>query len=138
MLGLEVLTHAVGVELSRAITGRLFTEDQIRAVTKSTIGRYFADFLPEPADEKTARERVEEARQHIGKASAIIGQMQGELAQQSMQLDALLGEVEEKMAFIGKPHAGRGLPASFTPCSAKTFLARSIPTVRMAMTSPSE
>ena len=31
-----------------------------------------------------------------------------------------------------------GLPASFTPCSAKTFLARSIPTVRMAMTSPSE
>src|ERR1019366_9541553 len=31
-----------------------------------------------------------------------------------------------------------GAPASSTPCSAKTFLARSIPRVTIAMTSPSE
>ena len=101
-LGLEVINRAVYSELSRAITGRLFTEQQIRAVTKSAIGRYFAGFLPEPADERTARERVEEARVHIGKASNIIGQMQEELAAQSSQLDNLLKEVEEKKSLADK------------------------------------
>ena len=70
MFGFETLIRAVGLELSRAVTGRLFNDDQIRAVTKSAMGRYFADLLPEPADERTARERVEEARMHIGKASS--------------------------------------------------------------------
>ena len=102
MFGLEILTNAVVVELSRAITGRLFTEEQIRAVTKSTIGKYFAELLPEPGDERTARERVEEARLHIGKASSIINQMQGELTQQSKQLDDLLVEVEEKKKLAEK------------------------------------
>ena len=102
MFGIEVVTSAVAVELSRAITGRLFTEDQIRSVTKTAIGKYFTDLLPEPADERTARERVEEARVHIGKASAIIGQMQVELSTQSKQLDALLGEVEEKKKLADK------------------------------------
>ncbi len=96
MLGFDALLNAVGIELSRAVTGRLFNDDQIRAVAKSAIGKYFADWLPEPADERTARERVEEARLHIGKASSIITQMQQELSQQSTQLDKLLVEVEEK------------------------------------------
>jgi hypothetical protein len=81
MFGLEAITQAVTVELTRAITGRLFTEDQIRTVTKSAIGKYFSDFFPEISDGKKARDRVEEARTHIDKASSIIGQMQTELAQ---------------------------------------------------------
>ena len=96
MLGINTLVSAVGLELSRAITGRLFSDDQIRAVTKSAIGKYFADWLPEPEDQRTARERVEDARLPIAKASSIITQMQQELSQQSTQLDKLLVEVEEK------------------------------------------
>lgn len=102
MRGLDILFHAVGVELTRAITGRLFNEDQIRAVTKSAIGKYFAEWFPEPADERTARERVEEARLHIGKASSIISHMQEELSLQSTQLDNLLVEVEEKKKLAEK------------------------------------
>jgi len=83
MFGIEIVTGAVAVELSRALTGRLFTDDQIRAVTKTAIGKYFADLLPEPEDKRTARARVEEARSHIGRASAIIAQMQQELSSQS-------------------------------------------------------
>lgn len=96
MFGFDTLFGAVGVELSRAITGRLFNDDQIRSVAKSAIGKYFADWLLEPADEHAAKERVEEARLHIDKASSIITQMQRELSQQSGQLDILLAEVEEK------------------------------------------
>ncbi len=83
-------------ELMRAISGRLFTNDQISALTKGALGKYFAEFLPEPQDERTARERVEEARVHIVRASSIIAQMQEELSQQSAQLDKLLVEVEQK------------------------------------------
>jgi len=102
MFGIEIVTGAVAVELSRALTGRLFTDDQIRAVTKTAIGKYFADLLPEPEDKRTARERVEEARSHIGRASAIIAQMQQELSSQSTQLDKLLVEVEEKKQLAEK------------------------------------
>lgn len=83
-------------EVSRAFTGRLFTDEQIRSVTSTAIGRYFTDFLPEPADERAARERVEEAKIHIGKASSIVVQLQAELAQQSTQLDSLMAEIDEK------------------------------------------
>jgi hypothetical protein len=96
MFGFGKLFDAVAIELTRAVTGRLFNDEQIRAVSKSAFGKYFADWLPEPTDERTARERVEEARLHIGKASSIITQMQGELTQQSAQLDELLVQVEEK------------------------------------------
>ena len=102
MLGIDTLISAVGLELSRAVTGRLFNDDQIRAVTKSAIGKYFAELLPEPVDERTARDRVEEARLHIGKASSIITQMQQELSQQSAQLDKLLVEIEEKKQLAKK------------------------------------
>ena len=102
MFGFDTLVSAVGLELSRAITGRLFNDDQIRAVTKSAIGKYFADLLPEPEDERTAKERVEKARLHIGKASSIITLMQQELSRQSTQLDKLLVEVEEKKQLAEK------------------------------------
>lgn len=94
-MSLSLIT-AVNTELIRAITGRLFTDDQIRQVASHAVGRYFADLLPEPADERAARERVEEAQLHIEKASGIIGQLQAELGTQTEQLNQVLAEIEEK------------------------------------------
>lgn len=90
------LFNAVGTELFKAATGRLFTEAQIKSVSANAIGKYFADFLPEPKDERAARERVEEARDHIAKATQIIASLQSELGTQTLQLDAVLKELEEK------------------------------------------
>jgi hypothetical protein len=87
---------ALSAELVRALTGRLFTETQIRAVTSHAAGKYFASFFPEPKDERAARAKVEEARDHISKASSIITQLQGELNSQTQQLDEVLTEIEEK------------------------------------------
>jgi len=42
--------------LSRGVTGQLFTDDQIKAITSHAIGRYLSDWLPEPEEEKKARE----------------------------------------------------------------------------------
>lgn len=80
----------------RILTGRLFTESQIREITSHTIGRYFAELFPEPAAERRARERVEEAREHITEASNIITAMKTDLESQTAQLDKLLHEIEEK------------------------------------------
>lgn len=80
----------------RAITGRLFTDDQIRQVTSHAVGQYLSDFFPEPADERVARERVDEAKKHIEQANAIITQLQDELGSQTQQLDKVLKDIEEK------------------------------------------
>lgn len=90
------LFNALGSELSKAVTGRLFTDAQIKAVSANAVGKYFAEFLPEPKDERAARERVEEARDHIAKASQIITSLQSELGTQTQQLDAVLKELQEK------------------------------------------
>lgn len=102
MIDIALLYNAFSSEVVRTITGRLFSEEQVRTLTRSAIGKYLAEFLPEPADERTAKERVEEARLHIGKASQIIASMQGELSQQSTQLDKLLLEIEEKKKLAEK------------------------------------
>ena len=62
--------------LTRAITGRLFSDEQIKSITSGAVGKYFADFFPTPKDEQEAREKVNAARKHIGAASAIILEMQ--------------------------------------------------------------
>lgn len=90
------LINAVGIELFKAVTGRLFTEAQIKAVSENAVGKYFADFLPESKDERAARERVEDARDHIAKASDIIASLQSELGTQTQQLVDVLKELEEK------------------------------------------
>ncbi|NYT79527.1 hypothetical protein H0A71_21370 [Alcaligenaceae bacterium] len=88
--------NAIAAEAFRAITGRLFTEAQIRQVATHAVGRYLTDLLPEPADDRAARERAEEARSHIEQASSIISQLQYELGSQTKQLDNVLAEIEEK------------------------------------------
>lgn len=86
----------VSNELIRFITGRLFTEKQIRSITSHAVGKYLLDWFPEPEEERKARERVEEAKQHINEASTIIAAMQAELINQSAELDKLLEDIEEK------------------------------------------
>ena len=82
--------------LSRAITGRLFTDDQIKNITSGAVGKYFADLFPTPKDEREAQAKVDAARKHITAASAIILDMQENLESQNQNLDHLLTEIEEK------------------------------------------
>ena len=93
---LDNFTAALTKELLRALSGRLFTDAEIRGITSHAVGKYLKDWFPEPEKEQAARERVEEARHHIGQASEIIAGMQADLSQQTEQLDALLHEIEEK------------------------------------------
>lgn len=90
------LFNALSTEVIRAVTGRLFTDAEIRQVSTHAIGRYLSDFFPEPGSETAARERVEDARTHMAKASEIILQLQTELGSQTQQLDKILAEIEEK------------------------------------------
>ena len=89
---LDILTR----EITRQITGQLLTNQQVRAITSHTVGRYFAEFFSEPEEERRARERVEEAREHIATASSIISEMKMDLDRQTTHLDDLLTQVEEK------------------------------------------
>lgn len=97
--------NAIAAEAIRTITGRLFTDAQIRQVATHAVGKYFADLMPEPADERAARVRVEEAQSHIEQASAIISQLQSELGSQTQQLDKVLAEIEEKKQLAMKYEA---------------------------------
>ena len=92
------LITAISKELVRTISGQLFTEKEIRIFSAHAVGKYFVDWFPEPEEEKAARERVEEAREYIGKASAIITAMQTDLVEQNQQLDQLLEKIKDKKA----------------------------------------
>lgn len=94
--------NALFNEVFRSVTGKLFTDAQIRAVASHAVGKYFIELLPEQSDERSARERVSEARDHIAKASAIITGMQAELGSQTQQLEILLAEVDEKKKLAEK------------------------------------
>ena len=82
--------------LVRALTGRLYSEEQIKTVTSSAVGRYFADFFPQPKTEAEAKRRVAAAQQHIAAASTMIHDIQEDLNIQSSKLDALLAEIDQK------------------------------------------
>ena len=97
--------NASAAEAFRAITGRLFTEAQIRQVATHAVGKHFTNLLPEHVDDKAARQRVEEARSHIEQASSVISQLQSELGSQTQQLDKVLAEIEEKKRLAVKYEA---------------------------------
>lgn len=82
--------------LFRAITGRLYTEEQIKSITSGALGKYFAEFFPTPKDELEAQQRVSSARKHIAAAGSIIRDMQHELEAQDRKLGDILKEVEQK------------------------------------------
>lgn len=82
--------------LSQALTGRLFTDEQIKNITSGAVGKYFADYFPTPKDEQEAHDKVNAARKHISAASTIILDMQENLESQNHNLERLLTEIEEK------------------------------------------
>lgn len=102
MFSLNKLINSIQIELIRFVTGRLFTKEQISQISSHAIGKYFAEYFPRPEREKRARERVEEAKEHIINASVIIAQMHSDLEQQTTQLDALLADIEEKKRLAEK------------------------------------
>jgi CHASE3 domain sensor protein len=83
-------------ELSRAITGHLFTDEQIKNITSGAIGKYFTNFFPTPKDEQEAQQMVDAAQKHIAEASRIILGMQENLESQNQNLEHVLTEIEEK------------------------------------------
>jgi hypothetical protein len=89
--GVEILA-----ELSKIITGKLLTDAQIIAASKSIVGSQFLDFLAPTQKEVEAKERIENARRHISEASTIISSIQNELEDQATKLDFLVKEIEEK------------------------------------------
>lgn len=82
--------------LVRAITGKLYTDEQIKTITSGAVGKYFAEFFPTPKVELAAKERVDAAQKHISAASSIIRDMQDDLETQHHELGELLKEVELK------------------------------------------
>jgi chromosome segregation ATPase len=82
--------------LTRIITGRLLTEEQISGVTGTVIGKYFTDWFPQPQDEVEAETRVASAKHHIAEATRIIGGLKDDLDSQADQLEKLSQEIDEK------------------------------------------
>lgn len=99
---MKKLLTQIHAELIRSFTGQLFTKDQISQITSHAIGKHLSELFPRAEREMRARERVDEARQHINQASSIITDMQADLEHQSAQLDVLLGEIAEKKKLAEK------------------------------------
>ena len=76
---LDNFTAALTKELLRALSGRLFTDAEIRGITSHAVGKYLKDWFPEPEKEQAARERVEEARHHRTSA-APLGKLVGRVS----------------------------------------------------------
>src|SRR6266571_8304111 len=99
MYGLNIinlLSAEISQQVIRAITGRLFTKEQIDAIAKNSFGKHFAEFFPTPEDEREAIERVVEAEAHIAKATAIVTKLQADLNSRSVALRAVLADIEDK------------------------------------------
>ena len=82
--------------LSQVLTSRWLTDDQIRNISATVVGNYFADWLPTQKEEREAAERVEAAGKHIVEASRIISGLRTDLDGQAQQLNQLIAEIEEK------------------------------------------
>jgi len=95
-----MIIETIVADLARAatqvITGKFFTDEQIRRISNNVVGAYIADWLPTSKDEAEAKQRVELARLHITEASNIISGLQDDLDNQAQQLDQILREIEEK------------------------------------------
>ena len=88
--------------LSRLITGRLLTYEQIKSVSGSIAGNLLDDWLATPKEEIEAGKRVDAARKHITEASRIILDLQSDLEKQAEQLDTISKEIVEKKQIADK------------------------------------
>lgn len=82
--------------LSRIITGRLLTEEQIGDLTGTVVGKYFTEWFPQPQDEIEAEKRVDSAKHHIAEATRIIGSIKEDLDSQADQLEKLSHQIDQK------------------------------------------
>ncbi len=99
------LYGALFTEISRIITGQLFSEKQINTITSHAVGRYFSGLFPDSEDEREAREKVDEAKEHIIKASHIISEMKYDLDLKTENLDSIILEIENKKALAERYEA---------------------------------
>jgi hypothetical protein len=99
---LTTLSAEIVSQATRALTGQLFTEEQIKKITSHSVGKYLKELFPDNELERTQRERIEMAQSHIEEASSIIADMRTELDAQKQTLDHLLGEIEEKKSTAEK------------------------------------
>lgn len=93
---ISIITVEAVRELSRLVTGKLLTENQIQSVSKHIVGKYFADWLPTSEKEAEAEERISAAKIHIAEASRIIVSLQNDLEKQADQLELLSKQIDEK------------------------------------------
>jgi hypothetical protein len=82
--------------LVQVITSRILTDEQIRTISADVVGKYFADWLPTPKEQREAAERVQSAQTHIAEASSIIAGLRSDLDSQAQQLNHLIADIEEK------------------------------------------
>ncbi|EID4382706.1 hypothetical protein K6U66_11765 [Vibrio alginolyticus] len=90
------LYGALITQLARALTGALYTDEEIKIITSGATGKYLKEFFPETQDEQNAHNRISVARKHIESAGIIIRDMQDDLEAQDRQLNELLTTIDEK------------------------------------------
>ena len=94
--------NELSTQVIRGLTGQLFTKDQIRQITRHSLGRYFEALFPEDEEELDRAERLAAAQTHIESASRIMAEMRVELDAQTETLNRLLGEIDEKKSLAEK------------------------------------
>ena len=92
----SLLVSEISDELIRTLTGRLFSQSQIKQITDHSLGRYFKSLFPEDADTSSSQEKIVEAKNHIQSAVEIVDTLKRELSAQSETLEQLTSEIEEK------------------------------------------
>jgi hypothetical protein len=80
----------------RVTTGHMFTDKQIKSISRHSVGKYFSSVFPEETELSNPRAKIEAARVHIESASSIITDMRGDLEAQRVTLDLLLSEIEQE------------------------------------------
>ncbi len=94
--------RAAILQLIRTITGQLFTEDQIKLITRHSLGRYLEQLFPGSQEEMDRASRISAAQLHIDSASKIMAEMRIELDAQTQAIELLAGEIEEKKVLAKK------------------------------------
>jgi hypothetical protein len=82
--------------LSQLITGKLLTDSQIQSISSNLVGRFVADWLPEPKSQREAKQKVEKVRDYLAEATKIVSELKEEIDHRVTELESLVGEVEEK------------------------------------------
>lgn len=83
-------------QIVRTLTGALYTDGEIKRITRGATGKYLEEFFPATKDEQDAQNRIMSARNHIEAAGTIIRDMQDDLEAQDRQLNELLSTIDEK------------------------------------------